>query len=288
MSDNSTTSARHIVVGVDRSANAARAAAWAAGEAADRGLPLHLVHALDLPDAAGRVMEPPHYARTQREEAEDLLHRTAAETRKLRPALTVTTEVSDLGAPETLVDLSDDAAFLVTGTRGHGGFAGMLLGSVSLKLAAHAHSPVVVVRGEAPADPVQEIVLGVEPDEPEPAIRFAFESAAGLGARVRAVRAWRPPAGLRGADALTDREHTETGQVDDLLGPIRQEHPGVTVTTAVVRGNAVPVLIEAARGARMLVVGAHRHRTPLSVGAGYVVDGLLAHSPTPVAVVPTG
>ena len=53
------------------------------------------------------------------------------------------------------------------------------------------------------------------------------------------------------------------------------------------RGNPVPLLIEAAHDTRLLVVGAHRHHGPLAVGAGYVVEGLLAHSPTPVAVVPT-
>jgi nucleotide-binding universal stress UspA family protein len=60
----------------------------------------------------------------------------------------------------------------------------------------------------------------------------------------------------------------------------------VDVSTAAMRGNAVPMLIEAARGSRLLVIGAHRRRSPLSVGAGYVLQGLLSHSPTPVAVVP--
>ena len=44
---------------------------------------------------------------------------------------------------------------------------------------------------------------------------------------------------------------------------------------------------EAANGARLLVLAAHRHRAPLSVGAGYAVDGLIAHSPTPLAIIPS-
>ncbi len=51
-------------------------------------------------------------------------------------------------------------------------------------------------------------------------------------------------------------------------------------------GNTVPALVNAANGARLLVVGAHRHRGPLAVGAGYVVDGVLARSSVPVAVIP--
>ena len=58
------------------------------------------------------------------------------------------------------------------------------------------------------------------------------------------------------------------------------------VETRVVRGNAVPALIDAARGSRLLIVGAHRRRAPLAVGAAYVVQGLLSHAETPIAVVP--
>ncbi len=51
------------------------------------------------------------------------------------------------GAPaKVLIDHSADADLLVVGSRGHGGFAGMVLGSVSQHLAAHANCPIVIVR----------------------------------------------------------------------------------------------------------------------------------------------
>jgi nucleotide-binding universal stress UspA family protein len=58
----------------------------------------------------------------------------------------VKTQVVSGNAAKVLIDSSQDADLLVVGSRGHGGFAGMLLGSVSQHVAAHASCPVVVVR----------------------------------------------------------------------------------------------------------------------------------------------
>jgi len=288
-STQSTKNAERIVVGVDSSDNAARAADWAAREAVDRGLALHLVHALELPGAVGELIEPAGYAVAQHAAGEKLLAKITGTVREEYPALTVTSEVSEVGAAESLVVLSGNAKLVVTGTRGHGGFAGMLLGSVSLKVAAHAHCPTVVVRGEQTGEPLNEILLGVEPDQAEAPVRFAFETAARLGAKLTAVRVWWPRTGYGGyyvAEDLEDRGDGETADLTALLKSVREDYPDVTVATEAIRGNPVPMLIGAAQGSRLLVVGSHHHHGPLSVGAGYVVQGLLAHSPTPVAVVP--
>jgi nucleotide-binding universal stress UspA family protein len=283
--------AERIVVGVDSSDNAARAADWAAGEAVERGLAVHLVHALDLPGAMGESIEPDGYAAAQREAGETLLAKTTATLREQHPALAVTGEVSEVGAAESLVALSGTARLVVTGTRGHGGFAGMLLGSVSLKVAAHSRCTTVVVRGEQAGSALNEIVLGVEPDQAEAPVRFAFDTAAKLDATVLAVRVWWPHTGYGGyyvAEDLEDRGMGEKADLLDQLKAVREDYPGVPVRTEVVRGNPVPMLLGAAQGSRLLVIGSHHHHGPLSVGAGYVVQGLLAHSPTPVAVVPIG
>ncbi|HEV2637073.1 MAG TPA: universal stress protein [Actinocrinis sp.] len=113
-----------------------------------------------------------------------------------------------------------------------------------------------------------------------------------VGASVTVVRAWRPAAaysGYGGYDAAPDLAAIQTAEGADvatLVKAVRQEFPHVDTITRVVRGNPVPVLTNAALGSRLLVVGAHRRRGPLSVGIGYVDQGLLSHSPTPVAVVP--
>jgi nucleotide-binding universal stress UspA family protein len=280
---------RRIVVGVDSSDNAARAADWAAREAADRSLPLHLVHALDLPGAMGMVIEPPEYDAKQTAANQQMLDRLLGDLRKQHPNLAITGEISELAAAETLVALSGDAEFVVTGTRGHGGFAGMLLGSVSHALAAHAHCPTIVVRGEQPGAALAEIVLGVEPDQAEAPIRFAFDTAATVGAAVTIVRAWWMHTAYEGSYTVSEfyaAQATQEAEITELIKAVREEYPHVEVSVNAIRGNAVPVLTNAAQGSRMLVVGAHRHRGPLSLGVGYVTAGLLAHSPTPVAVVP--
>ena len=181
-----------IVVGVDTSDNATRAALWAAREAEARGLALHVVHALNLPAVSAMPLEPPEYAAKQHAYATALLDTVIGKVRDQYPETAVTVEVSELSAPQTLVTLSRNARLVVTGTRGHGGFAGLLLGSVSLKLAAHSHCPAVVVRGEEPGEPLNEVVLGIEPGEHEAPIRYAFDAAFAYGAALRVVRAWQP------------------------------------------------------------------------------------------------
>ena len=284
-----TTAPRHIVVGVDSSDNASRAAAWAAHEAADRSLPLHVVHAIDVSGAMGRQFEPPHYPAMPSKVGEQLLERIADTLRESFPNLPVTTELSELSAAEALVELSRQAELVVTGTRGHGGFAGMLLGSVSHALAAHAHCPAVIVRSEEPGSPLEEIVLGVEPGQAEPPIRFAFDTAAAVGASVTIVRAWWMRSAYEGHYTVPEfnaAKATEEADLAGLVKAVREQYPHVEARIDAIRGNAVPVLINAAQGTRLLVIGAHRHRGPLSVGTGYVVQGLLAHAHTPVAVVP--
>jgi nucleotide-binding universal stress UspA family protein len=291
MTENDEETPRRVVVGVDGSENSARAAVWAAREAVSRHVPLTVVHALHLPEGAAAVLEPVEHAKRRREQGRKLLDLVARDLRGGFPDLEIETELSELSAARTLSTLSLESALVVSGARGHGGFAGMLLGSVSRKLAAHAHSPLVVVRGDEPESVLDEVVLGVEPGQPADAIRYAFAAAQRHGAVLHAVRVWWPrstyagPMGANFSDFEQIRKQ-ESEAVEKLIGPFRAAFPAVKTEITAMHGNPVPVLIETARDTRLLVIGAHRHYGPLSVGAGYVVEGLLAHSPTPVAVVP--
>lgn len=283
-----------VVVGVDGSADAESAADWAAAEAAARHTRLIVVHALapsDAPTAPADARDP---VQRRGNEGRDLLERAVARLRERLPDLEIESELSDLSPAQALVMHSRAAALVVTGTRGHGGFTGMLLGSVSRKLAAHAACPLVVVHASRPLEPADTIVLGVGRKPSPAAARHAFEAARRTHAAVTVVRAWWPHAvyyGMGGPGSqfvgeLDTARKDAMAAADEAVEELRGRFPDVPVHVTTAQGNAVPVLVDAARGARLLVVGGHRHRGPLSAGAGYVVEGVIAHSPTPVAVVP--
>lgn len=139
---------RRVVVGIDGSTSAAEAADWAAQEADERGMELHLVHALNYPALVGMHSAIPLEdvkAKTHAQ-GQDLLDAARTSLQEAHPKLAITSAVSELGAAETLVEVSKTAALVVTGSRGHGGFAGLMLGSTGLAVATHAHCPVVIVR----------------------------------------------------------------------------------------------------------------------------------------------
>ncbi len=134
-----------ILVGVDDSPAAAEAVRWAANEAALRGASLHVMHAWDLPGFAGWEDAPVTREGLQAESTR-ILDGLTAQAAEGRPGLDVV-GVSVEGAPvEELLAAAGEADLLVVGSRGEGGFKGLLLGSVSHQCALHAPCPVVIVR----------------------------------------------------------------------------------------------------------------------------------------------
>ncbi|MFE6039883.1 universal stress protein [Streptomyces sp. NPDC056452] len=129
-----------IVLAVDGSSVGEAAVEFAFAEAALRGAEIVAVHAFQ-PDYV-----PPG---TGPESAERLLAQALAGRTERYPDVTVRHEVLSGEAREALIEASRTAQLVVVGARGRGGFAGLLLGSVSQALLHHAHCPVTVVRGTA-------------------------------------------------------------------------------------------------------------------------------------------
>jgi len=289
MSDNPTRTPI-VVVGIDGSEDAMHAAAWAADEARCFGATLSLVHALESPLNPAHPAEPPPHDERRRAQGVALLEQARDRLTAGHPGLEISKELSARPPAETLIDLSRRCDLLVMGTRGHGGFTGMMLGSVSNHVATDSRCPLIVVHGAQPRPSPGEIVLGLDVDEaPEP-IDFALRAASVLGRGVRAVRAFdpRPPAyeGGREAARLPQGDRDDVERAMERLLTLPQARYRLSVSREAHQGHPVPVLIEAARGAHLIVVGSHRRRPPYSFGPGHIVHGLLSHSDTPVAVVP--
>jgi nucleotide-binding universal stress UspA family protein len=143
------TSQSIVVVGVDGSAGSARALTFALDEAARRNARLLLVHGVEIGAAAASPYGS-GMALTQLEEGGEAILAEAAD--RVRAAgFEVDTKIDVGSAAHALIEASRSADLLVVGCRGHGGFAGLLLGSVSAACAHHAHCPVVVVRPEEKA-----------------------------------------------------------------------------------------------------------------------------------------
>jgi nucleotide-binding universal stress UspA family protein len=138
-------SERRIVVGVDGSSHSEKALQWAAHLSATFGADLVAVSAWDYPAAIGwsYVPEEWHPDQDTAKVLEETLHKVFGD----HPPDRLRTVVREGGAAKVLLDECQGATLLVVGSRGHGGFAGLLLGSVSANVAEHAPCPVLVVHG---------------------------------------------------------------------------------------------------------------------------------------------
>jgi nucleotide-binding universal stress UspA family protein len=137
-----------IVVGVDGSPGSRKALTWAAAEAADHRCDLVVVNVWEhtLLPPAGSVSVSEHYVPDPSQRTAEDLVQVVKEELGEQPAVVVQPRVRQGTPAKVLIEESADADLLVVGTRGHGGFAGLVLGSVSQHVAAYAKCPVTVVR----------------------------------------------------------------------------------------------------------------------------------------------
>ncbi|MEU4172506.1 universal stress protein [Streptomyces sp. NPDC026665] len=284
---------RPLVVGVDGSEPSLRAVDWAADEATLRGVPLRVVYASLWERYEGTALAGEHKP-FEEVRAEDIV--AVARRRALRrhPDLEVAAEILAEEPEYALVRQGRDASALVLGTRGRGDFVEMLLGSVSLAVAAYAECPVIVLRGghdnQVGAGPARRVVVGVgETGKSSAALRFAEEEARLRRAPLDAVRAWRCPAHesvdhplLAGEPARLHEEQAVT-----TLGEALEDVPAdIGLRRRTVEGPTRHVLLGASQDAGLLVVGARRDRRRFGLQLGRVAHGVLHHASCPVAVVP--
>ncbi len=273
-----------IVVGFDGSADAEQAAAWAATEAQLRRCPLTVCLAKPPSDQAPAPSEPAEPAEPGAPELR-MSHEVLARGLRIACDLLGSEAVHPLyadGSPTAILcQCAESAEMVVLGSRGRGGMPQMPLGSISLQVAAHARGRIVVVRGHwrpVPGQLPRPIVVGCDGSPgSQAAVKFAFEEAALRDACVVAVCALADSPGLLGGagQIRTEFEHV-------MSQP--RAHPEVAVNQQVRQGSARTALLEAARDAQLLVLGARGRGGLPGMPLGSASVTMLSHAACPVAI----
>jgi nucleotide-binding universal stress UspA family protein len=294
-----------VLVGVDGSAASMHALDWAAQEAEARSLGLQVVCAYSLPSFSAATLDGGFAALDDtavRAGAQAVV--SAAAERVERLGLAVRTQVAVGDAAGALVEQSHRVELAVVGTRGRGGFAERLLGTVSSALPAHASCPTVVVplrengrpvpEGSpiGPVRPLKRIVVGVDgSSQAAIALRHAIAEAELWGAELVAVAgvpvasmtgvlAWVPSA-VDTEQLLRDFELGVSKMLDEALSG----HEALKVRRIVLDGTGAELLTEFSVATDLVVVGSRGRGGFAGLLLGSTSQAVLHHSQAPVMVV---
>lgn len=281
-----------VVVAVDDAGTAADAVEWASAEAATRRCPLHIVHAFHPPLADPYcVAAATDNLFTAGTAAETVLREAAARAHSVASDIEISTTPLRGAPSRTLLGEAAGARLLVLGSRARHGLRGLLTRSVSIRIAAHACCPVVIVRPTqavgAPGWSPPRIVVGVDATAPS-ALGFAFHAARQRGLPLFAVRAWTPdrPADVEGVSGPTNlTELLARRALERALEQWRPEFPDVEVHATLVRGDPAQALVTRSHGAALLVVGTRGRGRLTGTMLGSVSQTVLQHGHSPVAVI---
>lgn len=278
-----------VVVGIDGSDRCRLALKWAADEARRRGSTLKVMYAqLHPPEHPPAWYEP---GDSEGSPGQAVVDDAVGLVATRHPSLTVQGEVVEWPAALVLTSVSRDADLLVVGARGLGGFKELLLGSVSDQCVQYAHCPVAVVHG-ASEDPSYEsaeprLVVGIDGSPGSArALRWALHEARIRSAAVEAVFAWHYPALHAGLRGPTDKYRTAADlMVESATSWAADWEPDVPFRATAPAEAAVPALIDASRGADLLVVGSQGQGGFHDALLGSVAHQSARHATCPVVVV---
>jgi len=270
-----------IVAGYDGSPGSDQALRWAVEETRARGCTLTVCLAW-APHYLTVLDDPAVYALAQNR-GEHILAAGVSYARSALGAEPVLPLLARGSPAEVLCEQSASAQMVVLGARGQGGIPGLALGSVPWQVAGHAQGPVVIVRSRRRrANQLQgPVVAGADGSaRSQDVIRFAFREAELRRVPVLAVCA------LADAPAALGEAGRVEADFDRMLKPHEKENPELTVLRQVSAGSPRTVLLDAAAGAQLLVIGSRGRGGLDDMSIGSVAHAVLHHAPCPVAVVP--
>jgi nucleotide-binding universal stress UspA family protein len=283
-----------IVVGVDGQPTGRMALDWAIDLASQRHQPLHLVHAEPMPLRGPAV---PPGADHSMKESRAVFDEAVARVHALAPGVEVTTATAHGAAAPLLVDASRDAALVVVGARGRGALRSALLGSTSVDVAAHAHTPVVVVRElSSPMPQRPRVVVGTDGSElSDAAVAAAFDEADRRDLPLTVVHAWQLDyadgsflAGSTDGEVRREVGESEVALAAEAIAGWSQKYPDVVVHQHVLNVHPVQALVDHSSGAELVVVGSRGRGGFTGLLLGSVSQGVLHHAHCPVMVVRPG
>lgn len=284
-----------IIIGVDGSESAAQALRWAVreGELHDWRVTAVLAWGyMSQYHANPKDAFDPDYG----EEQADAALATYIE-RALEPAQCALVDrrpVCDLAA-SALLDAAADADLVVLGARGLGGFKGLLMGSVSQHCVHHATRPTAIVRATSHgrgADTMERIVVGIDGSETSRrALRWAVEEARVRGASVEVLHAWHLPyvggyPYTAGAFDPAPFEQAARETLDAVVDGTDASGLGTPIERILHMGDPATGLLDAAKGADLVVVGSRGLGGFTGLLLGSVGHHVAHHAPCPVVIIP--
>lgn len=284
-----------VVVGVDGSDSSLVAVRWAATEAAGHRVGLRILHAIGVPDffPGGAVTPSTELYHLLEQDAEKVLRAAEQTATEIAPDVDVVSLSTTDPPVLALIAESASARSVVLGQSGRGAFTGLLLGSTTITLASHAHSPVVAVRGGgARPDGAAPVVVGVDGSAlSEDALGLAFGQAAFRDVPLVAVHAWSDAdteevfSQARMAFEWEPLADTEERVLAERLAGWSELYPDVVVRRDVVQGKPRQRLLEWSGRASLVVVGSRGRGGFRGLLLGSTSQGLLHHAECPVMVV---
>ncbi|VXB41020.1 Nucleotide-binding universal stress protein, UspA family [Arthrobacter sp. 9AX] len=272
-----------IVAGYDGSAEAAAAIRWAAHHARLRNLPLHVVHCSIWPLLTNKLGPVPGVADSGLERsAEAILEEGLSQAKAAAPELDIQCTLLHGRPASHLARIAARQQTLVVGSRGLGGFLGLLVGSVSLELAATASCPVAVIRSDRHPD--GPVMAAVDESGSPAALRDACTVASASRSPLAVVHVRHTPAGhlhvrdTSEADAAAEAVLRAAVQTARSLAPTAEVEGILLADTSVAHG-----ILDAARDAAVLVVGSHG-RGLVRETIGSTAHAVLHHAQGPVIV----
>lgn len=246
-----------IVVGVDGSRGAVRAAVWAIDEALSRDIPLRLVYAIEphAPDSADA-----QDAERRLASAELALRYAANTVEATERPVKVEIEIAHGKPTATLIEMSRSAAMLCVGAVGIKHFDHNRIGSTALSLVSSAHCPVAIVRGSehtAPHPPGWVVVEIDESPDSGAVLQCGVEEARLRGAPLRVLGSWQSRyTDVHDTHAVADGNRMVRAQLDRRISSWKHNYPDLNVRPVAVHGSVLNYLAKHGEEIQLVVVGA--------------------------------